>query len=331
MTKELPIPRLRLKHKLSPRIAVKIKPTIVLVGLLLLLLLTQCQKPVNVLGRVEMAAITRDMLLTDAYLTQHPQPDSIQAYYYESIFKRYGITQAQYDSSLIWYGKNIHRLSQIYEDAQKQLQSEKELTDTLLIDSIDMQRIRFVPLQSQWQASSRLYLSPSRTHYLYDELVDLDALAIGQGSLLEWGAIAQHTGDTTGLQISLRLLIQDEMGHYFRSVMGQRFYPTDSLEASQLPAGDMRYYFTLPTDTLPPHPSARLFLFIQKPPHYPMHLHHIYLGVQRSLALPTDSLEVPEEDSDHEEIRSEIEELQPDEISQMQEPSEPEEQRLREE
>lgn len=258
----------------------------------------------NVLGRKAMTDITQDMLLTEAYLNRHPQPDSVEAYYYESVLKKHGVSQAKYDSSLLWYGRNIHRLTTIYEDAQKILQASKAETDTLLLDSIQMQRIRFAPLESQWRASSRLYLPPSRTHYLYEEQMSLADIELEADSILEWGTLVTHLSDTIGLTLSLRLLIQDDLGHAFRSITAYRYEPMDSLQRSHLPVGDLRYYFQIPTDTLPPAATLRLLLFLQKPLPKSLHLQQIYLGKRRDILHPDtlqadtlheDSLSVDEE------------------------------------
>lgn len=47
--------------------------------------------------------------------------------YVESVYKKYGITEAQFDSSMVWYARNPEVLSKIYENINARLKAEKQL------------------------------------------------------------------------------------------------------------------------------------------------------------------------------------------------------------
>lgn len=90
-----------------------------------------------------MAEVTKDMLLTEAYLQQNYLPDSVSVLYYESILDKHGISRARYDSSLVWYSENSYRLADIYALIAEDLTERKNLVDTFLSDSLHRYRLRF--------------------------------------------------------------------------------------------------------------------------------------------------------------------------------------------
>lgn len=52
--------------------------------------------------------------------------------YIESVFKKHHITQADFDSSMVWYTRNLELLSHVYERVNKRLEKEKESIDVLV-------------------------------------------------------------------------------------------------------------------------------------------------------------------------------------------------------
>lgn len=52
--------------------------------------------------------------------------------YVESVYKKYGITEAQFDSSMVWYARNPEVLSKIYENINARLKAEKATVEDLL-------------------------------------------------------------------------------------------------------------------------------------------------------------------------------------------------------
>lgn len=90
-----------------------------------MLLFSSCDgRPSDVLNKSKMTKVLVDMHKTDAYMSQtyynynnNPQKD----FYYNYILKKYGITKAQFDSSLVWYTKNPREFSEIYDDVIAQL------------------------------------------------------------------------------------------------------------------------------------------------------------------------------------------------------------------
>lgn len=50
----------------------------------------------------------------------------------DAVFKKYGTTQAAFDSSMVWYTRNTEVLSKIYDKVRKRLKDEQELVGDLV-------------------------------------------------------------------------------------------------------------------------------------------------------------------------------------------------------
>jgi hypothetical protein len=83
------------------------------------MLFPSCRKtPEGVLPEKKMKDILIDMQLAENMINANYQnyPDSAhKAVLYQSVFQKHKITQAVYDSSLVWYGKNLDILIRIYD------------------------------------------------------------------------------------------------------------------------------------------------------------------------------------------------------------------------
>lgn len=73
--------------------------------------LLACRKlPDGVLSESKMQRVLEDMLIAESLLgTQYQdfRNDSAKQRLYFSVFQKHNVTQAQYDSSLVWYGKDL--------------------------------------------------------------------------------------------------------------------------------------------------------------------------------------------------------------------------------
>lgn len=91
--------------------------------------LLSCSKvPNEILSEREMQRVMTDMLKAEALIGieyDTYKSDTAKAYLYESVFKKYGIDKALYDSSLVWYGRNLDIYMKVYErvlaDVNKQI------------------------------------------------------------------------------------------------------------------------------------------------------------------------------------------------------------------
>ena len=117
--------------------------------LMLALSLLSCDKtPGGVLSIDDMADLIVDLQLADAYIDGHSydyQSDSSKQVLKQSVFKKHGITQQDYDSSLVWYAHNmedytkaydkaIGKLKERYDKLDKGRHNEKSLPQDVLAD-----------------------------------------------------------------------------------------------------------------------------------------------------------------------------------------------------
>ena len=94
-----------------------------------LVLIVACSKvPDGILSEKEMQKVMTDMLLAEAMVgTDYKtfKEDDAKIALYQSVFRKHGITQADYDSSLVWYGRNLDIYMKVYErvlaDLNKQM------------------------------------------------------------------------------------------------------------------------------------------------------------------------------------------------------------------
>ena len=77
----------------------------------LLLGLSACSKvPDGILSEKQMQHVLKDMLVAESMIGvdyEHYKTDTSKVALYESVFRKHGIDQMMYDSSLIWYGRNL--------------------------------------------------------------------------------------------------------------------------------------------------------------------------------------------------------------------------------
>ena len=106
---------------------------IVLIGLLVFTLcLTSC-RPKGILSSREMRKVLIDLHKTDALLQvsgYNRGYDEQKNYYYAIVLDKHGVTQAEFDSSLVWYTAHPQLFDKIYPKVIKEIQAEREAFET---------------------------------------------------------------------------------------------------------------------------------------------------------------------------------------------------------
>ena len=94
----------------------------------IVLCLTSC-RPKGILHSWEMREVLVDLHKTEALIQiagiQHGH-DEAQNIYYAQVLEKHGITQAQFDSSLVWYTAHPVFFDKIYPKVQAELKAEHE-------------------------------------------------------------------------------------------------------------------------------------------------------------------------------------------------------------
>jgi hypothetical protein len=89
------------------------------IALLTMAMLIACSKvPRDVLSERKMKDVLIDMLLAENIMSENYKAyidSTSKAALYQSVFRKHNITQAVYDSSLVWYGKNLDVLIEVYD------------------------------------------------------------------------------------------------------------------------------------------------------------------------------------------------------------------------
>ena len=100
------------------------------VVLLLGILAVACSKvPDGLLSEKKMQAVQVDMQLAEAMINLNSKefPDNAhKEALFQSIFRKHGITQAEYDSSLVWYGRNLDIYMKVYDRVLNELNSRQK-------------------------------------------------------------------------------------------------------------------------------------------------------------------------------------------------------------
>ena len=98
-----------------------------------LLLFTAC-RPKGVLSSREMRDLLYDLHRADGAIQvagYNYSHDEELARYYQSVLDKHGVTQAQFDSSLVWYTDNPQRFNKIYPKVVARLEQDLQQQETL--------------------------------------------------------------------------------------------------------------------------------------------------------------------------------------------------------
>ena len=97
--------------------------------------LTACQvkRPKVVISDAKMENVLYDYHIAKAMGEEVPYTDSYKrVLYIESVFKKHGITQAEFDSSMVWFTRNPEVLTKIYEKVNARLKAERDVVNHLI-------------------------------------------------------------------------------------------------------------------------------------------------------------------------------------------------------
>lgn len=85
------------------------------VFLLVIAGLAACSKmPKGILSEKMMQQVQTDMMVAEAMVNNSYYNDTMKLALYQGVFRKYNVTQAQYDSSLVWYGRNLDIYMKMY-------------------------------------------------------------------------------------------------------------------------------------------------------------------------------------------------------------------------
>ncbi|RGM46847.1 MULTISPECIES: DUF4296 domain-containing protein [Bacteroides] len=97
--------------------------------ILLVFCLTACQvkRPKTVLSDAKMENVLYDFHIAKALGEDIPYGESYKrVLYIESVYKKHGITQADFDTSMVWYARHPDVLTKVYEKVNQRLKSQRD-------------------------------------------------------------------------------------------------------------------------------------------------------------------------------------------------------------
>ena len=101
-------------------------------------------RPKGVLSSKKMQEVLYELHRTDAILQCWGMDyghDEAVAKYYEVTMEKLGVTQAEFDSSLVWYTDHPSRFDKIYPKLRARVEQEKALYDLAVQEDKDRQKV----------------------------------------------------------------------------------------------------------------------------------------------------------------------------------------------
>ena len=137
------------------------------------------KRPNDVISESEMENLLYDYHLAKSMGDNLPYSENYKKeLYIDAVFRKYGTTQAAFDSSMVWYTRNTELLSKIYDKVRKRLKDEQELVGDLIAkrdkkpkmttpgDSIDVWPWqRMVRLTGEMMNNQYVFTLPTDSNY----------------------------------------------------------------------------------------------------------------------------------------------------------------------
>ena len=143
--------------------------------------LTACQvkRPDTVISDAKMENVLYDFHIAKAMGEEVPYSESYKrVLYIESVYRKHGITQADFDTSMVWYARHPDALTKVYEKVNQRLKAERDGINHLIAlrdnkpkesspgDSIDVWRGRHIYYLTGTPMDNKLtFTLPSDTNF----------------------------------------------------------------------------------------------------------------------------------------------------------------------
>lgn len=180
---------------------------------LLLVSVASCERrPKNVLSKGKMEDVLYDYHLARSMAENFP-PDQMykQRYYVQGVFDKYGISEADFDSSMVWYCRHTEDMSDIYKKVQERLKSNISKMNKLITES---QRN---PIGAASGDSLNIWIFAKNTRLTGDDIHDKIVFSISPDSTFhprdafEWNVNFISTGMmNAGATMSLSICYEND-------------------------------------------------------------------------------------------------------------------------
>ena len=154
----------------------------------IILFISACNgRPKGVLNQSEMTEVLTDMHLVDgSYAVQGLGSDQNidKSVYYTAVLNKHGVTQAEFDSSLVWYTKNPKKFEKIYNEVLVQLTNrDKDVKKGMFhpVDSVELAKVKAY----LWDKRTRYNFTKDSTHTRLDFVITNSGLLMGDVYILK--------------------------------------------------------------------------------------------------------------------------------------------------
>ena len=164
-------------------------PLILLIITLFIVVGCKVKRPSEVIPESTMENLLYDYHIAKALGENVPYNENYKkSLYIEAVFDKYGVTEAEFDSSMVWYTRNVETLSKIYEKINAKAKTRQTDIDRLIAlrdkkpmtslsgDSVDVWA---------WRKAIRLYNTPVYMNYSFVLPVDSN---FKKNDIFEWTA-----------------------------------------------------------------------------------------------------------------------------------------------
>lgn len=151
--------------------------------MIILVLLTACNKrPKHVLSDSKMTDVLVDIHISEAYMNRPYSgfvSDSSHRVMRQAILRKHGVSQEDFDSTIVWYGYNIEKYTAVYDKVQQRL------TDRITKANKQAGNIEEeMDENSLWNMPHMITLSPHTAMSNFSFSIPSDKLQ--KGDVIEW-------------------------------------------------------------------------------------------------------------------------------------------------
>lgn len=226
----------------------RLRDLLLIIGGVLALSLTSCSnRPDDVLSGSEMSDFLTDLHVLEATLThkgmQIDPNDNRPVYYYNALFKKHGITKAQFDSSLVWYAKNPKQYERVYAQVIQNLdQMKKDVQAGKYHPETDTFGPSYTGSYNVWNKDSKYKLSKDSADNQLRFVIKDYALLTGDQYVLRYrlkagkidscsayGVVRIHYADGSCDSLFKELKFDNATRKYTFTMHARRNYQIDSL------------------------------------------------------------------------------------------------------
>ena len=205
-----------------------------------LFLITSCSVdlPADVIGEGRMEAILHDYHIAQGMAEAEGGNIEEQRYLYvQKVFEKHGITEAQFDSSMVWYSGHASHLEKIYKRLDARL--ERESREAGLNIPEEDKFARFTAegdTANIWQGNDMLFLYGNREQNLHSLIIPADS--------------SFRQGDYFMFRCVNRFIVQDGQREGF-VLLQLRFDNDSTISNTIMVSGDYDAVLNIPSERIP--------------------------------------------------------------------------------